>query len=150
MCVGGKVGDALLRPHRLFGGPSLIDPMLHPNDPYNLEKNPLSKVDKAATPDAPVERQPYKDAPAKASILGAVDQARRQRNMGVVTSSQGVTTPASTTKNPLAAGVGQSSPAPVVQQPAPAATLGPWTPSLETLAKYRVPLRFSSNGYPQF
>lgn len=39
MCVG-KVGETLAKttPHRLFGLPSYLDPMLHPDSKYNAPK----------------------------------------------------------------------------------------------------------------
>jgi hypothetical protein len=38
-------------PHRALGLPSLIDPILHPNDPYNRDVNPLTKVKKPPPPE---------------------------------------------------------------------------------------------------
>lgn len=97
MCTAGKATwdakDLFTRPHRFFGLPSLIDPILHPNDEYNKPKIP------EVTP--PIERQAYKTpAPRDLSSSSSMDR----RRAGVSTGSQGVTTPVSTTRLPVGGG----------------------------------------------
>lgn len=96
MCSAGKATwdakDLFTRPHRFFGLPSLIDPILHPNDDYNKTKMP------EITP--AIERQAYK-SPVPRDTISA---AERRRMAGVTTGSQGVTEPASTTRLPVGGG----------------------------------------------
>lgn len=77
MCATGKVGDALFRPHRLFGGPSLLDPMLHPYDKYNAPK-----VESAPNPQSRAAPMP---AAAPAETNTAATRKRAMGNMGVLT-----------------------------------------------------------------
>lgn len=90
--------DLFTRPHRFFGLPSLIDPMLHPNDEYNKPKMPeLEPI---------VERQPYKDPVTRAQLSGQYDSNRRRIIAGVATSTNGVSAPASTTRGVINVGGG--------------------------------------------
>ncbi len=71
----GKLLDAVFRPHRFFGAPSLIDPMLHPNDKYNQPKV-------AKAPDAPAATElPFDDTDARARQRQAdlLEQIRSRR-----------------------------------------------------------------------
>lgn len=94
MCTAGKAThkgfDLIFRPHRFFGLPSLIDPMLNPNDKYNKPKIP-------DIPSEPV-RQDYRTPVSREALAGAA--ARRRLIAGVATSVNGVTGEASTTSNP--------------------------------------------------
>lgn len=105
MCVSnnlrGDIRDSIFRPHRLVGAPSLIDPVLHPNDKRNKPKQP------AVTP--AVQRQAYKNPVSRESLASSDPNARR-RLAGVATSAQGVTDAASTTRRVKTGGDQQLSP----------------------------------------
>lgn len=87
--------DWLFRPHRMIGGGSLIDPILHPNDPYNRDKNPISKTKQVQLPEE-VERQPYRASQGRDVAVGAVDQ-RRRRQRALASGAQGDDSVAQTT-----------------------------------------------------
>ena len=97
MCKGGtgKITD-IFRPHRMLGLPSLLDPMLHPNDPYNKPKVP--------EPEKVVQRQGYKDPVSRASLSSDDAETRRRMIAGVVTGARGVENMASTTRGVRALG----------------------------------------------
>lgn len=60
---------------------------------------------KVPTPTAVIERQPYKNAPSRASLSSGGDgEMRRRMIAGIATSAQGVPGPASTTKRVMAGG----------------------------------------------
>lgn len=89
-----KAQDLFTRPHRFFGLPSLIDPILHPNDKYNKPK--------VEEPDPVIERQAYVSPLPRTNA----DSANRRRIAGLNTSSQGLMAAASTTATPLPVGGG--------------------------------------------
>lgn len=66
----GKVFDAIFRPHRFLGLPSIIDPLVNPNDKYNRPK--------ADSIEAP-EVTPLPDE-SSAGVKYRVDQNRRARS----------------------------------------------------------------------
>lgn len=65
----GKVFDAIFRPHRFFGLPSVLDPILHPDDKYNRPA--------AADLETP-KPTPLPDE-TSAGVKYRIDQTRRSR-----------------------------------------------------------------------
>lgn len=86
---------------------------------------------KVPTPTAVIERQPYKNAPSRASLASGDSEMRRRMIAGIATSAQGVPSAASTTKRVMAGGdqvlapvltSGGSNPTAVLPSPDPVST----------------------------